>query len=118
MTLHPADTTLLIELLYASSTVLLVLAGLTMVGFAGRAYARTGQPAFVYLALGFTFIAAAGAATAISAFMLDFRATRSLLLVNNGITILGYSFVVYSLRAYRASRAESRASTRGSLAGD
>ena len=109
---------LLTELLYGVTTLLLVVAGLTMVGFAGRAYVQTERLAFVYLALGFTLIAAAAAATAISAFLVGFTSTQSLLLVNNAITIGGYLFVVYSLRAYQRSRATSPSSSGTPVAGD
>lgn len=90
----------LIESLYLVSSGALILAGLTMVGLAVRAYVQTRRRAMVHLSLGFVLVVAAAAATMISAFMNDFDGTRSLLLVNSGFTTFGYVFVVYSLVTY------------------
>jgi hypothetical protein len=54
----------------------------------------------IHISLGFSLIAAAAIATAISAFINDFTGVRSLLLVNNGLASLGFIFVVYSLIIY------------------
>jgi hypothetical protein len=43
---------------------------------------------------------AGAAATMISAFITDFDGTRSLLMVNSGLTTFGYLFVMYSLVTY------------------
>lgn len=90
----------LIESLYVVSSAALILAGLTMVGLAVRAYVQTKRKAMVHLSLGFALVVAAAAATTISAFLNDFAGTRSLLLVNSGFTTFGYIFVVYSLVTY------------------
>lgn len=90
----------LIESLYLASSGALIVAGLTMVGLAIRAYVQTKRTAMVHLSLGFVLVVAAAAATMISAFLNDFGNTRSLLLVNSGFTTFGYVFVVYSLVAY------------------
>lgn len=90
----------LIESLYLVSSGALIVAGLTMVGLAIRAYVQTKRTAMVYLSLGFVLVVAAATATMISAFVSDFGNTRSLLLVNSGFTTFGYVFVVYSLISY------------------
>ncbi len=89
-----------IELLYAVSTVVFVVAGLTMVGMAMRAYVQTSRRAMLHLSLGFSLAVAGAAATMISAFVTDFAGPRSLLLVNSGLTTFGYLFVMYSLVTY------------------
>lgn len=90
----------MIEELYLVSSAVLVVAGLTMVGMAVRAYSQTSRRAMIHLSIGFTLIVAAAAATTISAFVRDFYATRSLLFVNSSMTATGYIFVVYSLVTY------------------
>lgn len=91
----------MIELLYAISTLVFVVAGLTMVGMAMRAYVQTSRQAMLYLSLGFSLAVAGAAATMISAFITDFAGARSLLLVNSGLTTFGYLFVMYSLVTYK-----------------
>jgi hypothetical protein len=92
--------TTVIESLYAISTLVFVVAGLTMVGMAMRAYVQTSRDAMLHLSLGFSLAVAAAAATMISAFLTDFDGTRSLLMVNSGLTTFGYLFVMYSLVTY------------------
>jgi hypothetical protein len=89
-----------IEILYAISTLVFVVAGLTMVGMAMRAYLQTSQQAMLHLSVGFSLAVAGAAATMISAFINDFEGVRSLLLVNSGLTTIGYLFVMYSLITY------------------
>jgi len=91
---------LVVEYLYLAATAVLVVSGLTMVGMAIRAYLQTSRRAMIHVSLGFGLIAAAAIATAISAFVTDFRGVRSLLLVNNGLSSLGFILVVYSLVVY------------------
>jgi hypothetical protein len=91
---------LVVEYLYIAATGILVLSGLTMVGMAIKAYLQTTRRAMIHVSLGFGLIVAAAIATAISAFLNDFTGVRSLLLVNNGISSLGFIFVVYSLVVY------------------
>jgi hypothetical protein len=91
---------LLVEYLYLAATAVLVISGLTMVGMAIKAYLQTTRRAMIHVSLGFGLIAAAAIATAISAFVTDFRGVRSLLLVNNGLSSLGFILVVYSLVVY------------------
>ncbi|MFD1634564.1 DUF7521 family protein [Haloplanus ruber] len=91
---------LVVESLYFAATAVLVVSGLTMVGMAIKAYLQTTRQAMIHVSLGFSLIAAAAIATAISAFINDFSGVRSLLLVNNGIASLGFIFVVYSLIIY------------------
>jgi hypothetical protein len=90
----------MLEGTYMAVSVVLAASGLTMVGAAVRAYVQTEQRAMVHLSLGFTFVVAATVATAVSAFLVDFRATRSLLLVNNGFSTVGFLVIVYSIVAY------------------
>ena len=89
-----------IELLYVVSTLVFVVAGLTMVGMAVRAYVQTSRQAMLHLSLGFSLAVAGASATMISAFLMNFSGTRSLLLVNSGLTTFGFLFVMYSLVAY------------------
>jgi hypothetical protein len=89
-----------VEYLYLAATVVLVISGLTMVGMAIRAYLQTTRRAMIHVSIGFALIAAAAIATAISAFVTDFQAVRSLLVVNNGLSSIGFIFVVYSLIVY------------------
>ncbi|WP_336001656.1 DUF7521 family protein [Halorientalis halophila] len=89
-----------VEILYAASTLVFVVAGLTMVGMAIRAYVQTSRQAMLHLSLGFSLAVAGAAATMISAFINDFEGTRWLLLVNSGLTTFGYLFVMYSLVTY------------------
>ena len=89
-----------IELLYVVSTVVFVVAGLTMVGMAVRAYIQTSRQAMLHLSLGFSLAVAGAAATMISAFLTNFSGVRSLLLVNSGLTTFGFLFVMYSLVVY------------------
>ena len=77
-----------------------IVAGLTMVGMAIRAYVQTGRTAMLHLSLGFSLAVAGAAATMISAFLTDFEGVRSLLLVNTGLTTFGFLFVMYSLVTY------------------
>lgn len=90
----------MIELLYAVLTLIFVVVGLTMVGRALRAYVQTAQRAMLHLSLGFSLLVAGPAATMISAFLTDFGQVRSLLLVNSGLTTVGFLFVTYSLVTY------------------
>ena len=92
----------LVELLYALSTLVFVVAGLTMVGMAIRAYVQTARRAMLHLSLGFALAVAGAAATMISAFLLEFNGSyiESLLLVNSGFTTFGFLFVMYSLVTY------------------
>jgi len=92
--------TTVIEALYATSTLVFVVAGLTMVGMAMRAYVQTSREAMLHLSLGFSLTVAGAAATMISAFLTDFDETRSLLMINSGLTTFGYLFVMYSLATY------------------
>jgi hypothetical protein len=90
----------MIELLYAISTLVFVVAGLTMVGMAVRAYVQTSRRAMLHLSVGFALAVAGATATMISAFINDFAGVRSLLLVNSVLTTFGFLFVIYSLVTY------------------
>lgn len=90
----------LVEGLYVAASGALVVAGLTMVLLAIRAYASTRRTAMVHLSLGFTLVVAATTVTTLSAFLTDFNNVKSILLVNSGFSTFGYAFVVYSLISY------------------
>jgi hypothetical protein len=89
-----------VEILYALTTTVFIVAGLTMAGMAIRAYVQTSQDAMLHLSMGFSLAVAGAAATMISAFLTNFQGIRSLLLVNSGLTTFGFLFVMYSLITY------------------
>lgn len=88
------------EPLFVLFSVILALAGLAMVGAAVRAYVQTERRVMIYLSIGFTLIVAATVATALGAILTEFQNTRTLLLVNNGFSMAGYMFVIYSVVSY------------------
>lgn len=77
-----------------------IVAGLTMVGMAIRAYVQTERTAMLHLSIGFSLAVAGAAATLISAFMNDFEGAATLLLVKSGLFTLGFLFIIYSLVVY------------------
>lgn len=85
---------------YLGSGLVLMSAGALMVGMAVRAYRETFRRAMIHLSIGFTLVVAATASTIISTFLTGVTPTRSLLVVHNGLTSVGYIFVVYSLVSY------------------
>jgi hypothetical protein len=90
-----------VSLAYLGSSTVLVLAGLIMVGMAVRAYRETGRQAMMHLSVGFTVVVAATAGTAIAVFLSGASGTaQTVLMVNNGLTSLGYVLIVYSLVSY------------------
>lgn len=92
----------IVEILYAVTTMVFIVAGLTMVGMAIRAYVQTARQAMLHLSIGFALAVAGAAATMISAFLLNFDGStlESLLLVNSSFTTFGFLFVIYSLVTY------------------
>lgn len=86
---------------YIVSSSLAFTAGLTMVALALRAYRETERRSMVHLSIGFTVVAAATVATAISGLLSDFETPRGLLLVNSSMTTSGLLFVLYSLFVHR-----------------
>lgn len=90
----------IVEPLFMIFSVILVVAGLAMVGAAVRAYVHTERRVMIYLSLGFTLIVAATVSTALGAIINDFENTRTILLVNNGFSMTGYLFVIYSVVSY------------------
>lgn len=90
----------IIELLYAGTTLVFIVAGLTMVGMAVRAYVESEQRAMLHLSIGFSLAVAGAAATLINAFLWDFEGVRMLLLVKSGLITLGFLFIIYSIVAY------------------
>jgi len=89
-----------IELMYAAVTLVFIIAGLTMVGMAVRAYVQTARTAMLHLSVGFSLAVAGAAATLISAFINDFEGVRLLLLVKSSFFTVGFLFVIYSLIVY------------------
>lgn len=90
-----------ITVAYLGSSAVLVLAGLIMVGMAVRAYRETERRAMMHLSVGFTIVVAATAGTAVAVFLSGATGTPlTVLMVNNGLTSVGYVFVVYSLVSY------------------
>lgn len=89
-----------IEQAYLLFSAGMVVAGLTMVGLAVKAYRDTTRQSMVHLSLGFALVVAAAVTTAVSAFTTGFSNVRSLLLVDSGLSMAGYTFVVYSLVVY------------------
>ena len=100
MAVNPQLVSAIIELLYAGTTLMFIVAGLTMVGMAIRAHVETGRMAMLHLSVGFSLAVAGAAATMISAFLTDFQGARSLLLVKSSLFTFGFLFVMYSLVTY------------------
>ncbi|MFC7073703.1 hypothetical protein ACFQJ7_15105 [Halovenus rubra] len=90
----------MIELLYAVVTLVFIIASLTMVGMAVRAYVQTARTAMLHLAVGFSLAVAGAAATLISAFYSGFENAQMLLLVKSSFFTIGFLFVIYSLLVY------------------
>ncbi|WP_309221835.1 hypothetical protein [Halorussus sp. MSC15.2] len=86
------------EIAYVVLSVTLVIAGLTLVAMAARAYIETENRAMLLLSIGFSFVVAAAVATTFSAFLTDFTRSRLLLTVNYAVTTVGYVFIVSSVR--------------------
>jgi hypothetical protein len=86
-----------VETLYLVFSAGLAIAGLTLVGAAVRAYIATEREAMIHLSLGFTLIVAATVSTALGAVVTDFENLRTLLVVNNGFSMGGYLFILYSV---------------------
>lgn len=79
----------------------LVVACLVLVGAAVRAYVQTERRVMIHLSIGFTLIVAATVATALGGLLSDFQNPRTILLVNNGFSMTGYVFVIYSVVNYQ-----------------
>lgn len=99
-TLYAELVSTIVELLYAATTMVFIIAGLTMVGMGIRAYVQTGRTAMLHLSIGFSLAVAGAAATMISAFLTDFEGARMLLLVKSSLMTFGFLFVIYSLVTY------------------
>lgn len=87
----------LISGVYVLASATLVVAGLTLVAFATRAYFETEHASMLHLSVGFTLVVAAAIATSVAAFLTGFRSGLSLLTTNYAITTVGYLFVIYSV---------------------
>lgn len=91
----------IVEALYAVTTLILIGAGLLMVGRGLRAYLETDRVAMLHLAIGFSLVVAGAVATMVSAFATGFANVRTLLLIESAFTTLGFLFLIYSMSAYR-----------------
>lgn len=89
-----------LRLLYYVTTLLLIIAGATMVALPVRTYNETEKSAMIHLSLGFGLICAAAIVTTISTRMVAFHEADGMLIVHNGMTASGVLFVIYSLLAY------------------
>jgi len=90
----------LINTLYVASTVAMLGTVLLLVAIATRAYLQTSNRTMLQLTVGFTLMAAAKEATAVSAYETDFANPQRLLLVDNAIMTVGFLILVYSLLTY------------------
>lgn len=86
-----------LEIVYIAASIALVTSGLTMVGFAVRAYFRTTERAMIFLSVGFSLIVAAAIATTFSAFLTGLQELMLPLTANYVITTIGYLFIIYSV---------------------
>lgn len=82
-------------------SLILAIAVLAMVGAAVRAYLQTQRRVMIHLSLGFTLIGAATLATAITVVLTGFQYPQHLLVVNNGFSVIGYLFVIYSVVGFQ-----------------
>lgn len=82
--------------LHVLSSLGVILAGLTMVALAARAYFETEHTPMLHLCIGFTFIVAAALATTVPV-LLGGADTVVLLSTNYAITTVGFAFVIYSV---------------------
>lgn len=91
----------MLDPLFLTVTGGLVLAGLIMVAAGVRAYLETRRRVMLYLSVGFGLVVIATLTTAVGVLIMEVRNVRTLLLVNNGFSLFGYSFVVYSVFSYQ-----------------
>ena len=91
---------LVIESVYALSSVVFIAAGLSMAGMGLRAYVQTSRNSMLHLSLGFSLAVAGATATLISALMFGFENPRWLLMVNSGLFTLGMLFIIFSIVTY------------------
>lgn len=91
----------LVDSLLVVSSAVLVLAGFVMEAAAVRAYIQTRRSVMVPLAIGFGLIVAATLSTVAVVFFSPYRDYRLLLFAQNGVAMIGYLFVVYSVLFYR-----------------
>lgn len=87
-----------LEAIYALFSVVVSVVGLTLVGFATRAFAKTGRKELMYIAIGFTFVVAAMVATTVTAFLQDFQGIDVILTVNYAMTTVGFVMVIYGVK--------------------
>lgn len=88
------------EALYLIISSIYIVAGLALMNMGVQSYRETRKSAMMYLSMGFCLIVVAVMLTVVSALATGFQDGRSLLLVQNGISTLGFLFVVYSVIIY------------------
>jgi len=97
----------LTQALLVVTTVGIVGAGLIMIGFAIRAYARSQIRALAALAIGFTLIVGASISASVSALLTDFRGIRMILLFQTAITFGGYLVIGYAVYSFKGGSGQS-----------
>ena len=91
---------LLVEVLFAVSSVVFAVTALVIAGKALQAYTEEARRAMLFLSVGLSLAAAGMIATLISAFLTDFADPRMLLLVNSVFFTVGFLLVIYSILIY------------------
>lgn len=86
--------------LYIASTAAMLGTVLLLVAISIRAYVQTSNRTMLELSVGFTLVAAAKEATAVSAYQTDFANPQKLLLVDNAMMTVGFLIILYSLFTY------------------
>ena len=87
------------EILYTVFSITVVVTGLLLVAISVKSYVRTERKDMIYLAVGLVMIVGSIIGTTVSAFILNFTRTQSLLATNNLIMTIGFLFILYSLAA-------------------
>jgi hypothetical protein len=89
-----------VEMIFVLFSVLIAVAGIVLVAAATRAYLQTRHRVMLHLSVGFALIVAAAVSTAFGVHFNHFENVNTLLVVNNGFSMCGYLFVVYSVVSY------------------
>lgn len=89
-----------LEVVYLTSSLITVGAGLILVYMGVQAYADTRRKQMIHLAVGFGLIVMAAMGTVVWGIATDFSSPRQLLAWNSGLSMSGYIFILYSLITY------------------
>lgn len=98
---------MLVKALLLVTTLGVAGAGLAMVGFATRAYAKSPTRGLAALAIGFTLIVGASISTSISALLTGFEGIRTILFFQTLVTFAGYVVIGYAVYSFRDSPSAS-----------